>query len=89
MTHPLANLVTDMLAVSDRATAKAAHKAAAEFHTRMADAMEAGEELTDPLNDRADADYWRQQYDAALGGAIRTVAQMPVKWCAGFLEGGK
>lgn len=88
MANPLANLVTNMLDVSDRAAAKAAHKAAAEFHTRMADAMEADEEVRDPMN-IDNTRYWQQQYDAALGAAIRAVGQMPVRWCGGFLEGGK
>jgi len=56
-----------------------AHRAAAEFHEAMAEAIEAQMELDGRTEDAA---YWQDRYGKSLGQASRALAAMPVKWAA-------
>lgn len=73
----ITTIAVQAVAVSVDPVLEDAHRAAAEFHEAMADAIEAKEDIDGP-----DGVYWRSRYVAAMGRAAAALQKMPVQWAA-------
>lgn len=94
MTRDIHTLSVTAVAESARKGLESAHRAAADFHAAMADAIEAGKDIEDTLRSMKhdltpeDGCYesilkdYRAAYQDALGRSAVAFQAMPVKWAA-------